>query len=136
MGRRSAQMDADQMGIVSRGGMGRRFAQMDADQMGIVTRGGMGRRGFAPQMDADQMGSDVSPLHAPTLTLSSGKLVATTDYSALAGCDAAIICVPTLLNKTRDPDVHCEALQTRRMWKRRQYLTEGASYGIISVRDI
>ncbi len=29
----------------------------------------------------------------------------TTDYAALAGCDAAIICVPTPLNKTRDPDV-------------------------------
>ncbi len=30
---------------------------------------------------------------------------ATTDYAALAECDAAIICVPTPLNKTRDPDV-------------------------------
>jgi UDP-N-acetyl-D-glucosamine dehydrogenase len=30
---------------------------------------------------------------------------ATTDYAALAKCDAAIICVPTPLNKTRDPDV-------------------------------
>ena len=29
----------------------------------------------------------------------------TTDYAALARCDAAIICVPTPLNKTRDPDV-------------------------------
>ncbi len=29
----------------------------------------------------------------------------TTDYAALAHCDAAIICVPTPLNKTRDPDV-------------------------------
>jgi len=29
----------------------------------------------------------------------------TTDYAALAECDAAIICVPTPLNKTRDPDV-------------------------------
>lgn len=29
----------------------------------------------------------------------------TTDYAALAGCDVAIICVPTPLNKTRDPDV-------------------------------
>ena len=32
-------------------------------------------------------------------------LLATTDYAALAACDAAIICVPTPLNKTRDPDV-------------------------------
>ncbi len=40
-----------------------------------------------------------------TLNLQPGRLVATTDYAALAHCDAAIICVPTPLNKTRDPDV-------------------------------
>lgn len=34
-----------------------------------------------------------------------GRITATTDFSILAGCDAAIICVPTPLNKTRDPDV-------------------------------
>ena len=33
------------------------------------------------------------------------SIVATTDYAALSECDAAIICVPTPLNKTRDPDV-------------------------------
>ncbi len=32
-------------------------------------------------------------------------LKATTDFGALAGADAAIICVPTPLNKTRDPDI-------------------------------
>ncbi len=37
--------------------------------------------------------------------LQPGTIVATTDYAALAHCDAAIICVPTPLNKTRDPDV-------------------------------
>lgn len=34
-----------------------------------------------------------------------GRFFATTDFSILTGCDAAIICVPTPLNKTRDPDV-------------------------------
>jgi UDP-N-acetyl-D-glucosamine dehydrogenase len=34
-----------------------------------------------------------------------GRLFATTDFSILMQCDAAIICVPTPLNKTRDPDV-------------------------------
>jgi UDP-N-acetyl-D-glucosamine dehydrogenase len=34
-----------------------------------------------------------------------GQLYATTDYAALDECDAAIIAVPTPLNKTRDPDV-------------------------------
>ncbi len=33
------------------------------------------------------------------------RFTATTDYAALERCDAAIICVPTPLNKTRDPDV-------------------------------
>jgi len=33
------------------------------------------------------------------------RLRATTDYAALSDCDVAIICVPTPLNKTRDPDV-------------------------------
>jgi len=34
-----------------------------------------------------------------------GRIQATTDFSALSQADAAIICVPTPLNKTRDPDV-------------------------------
>ncbi len=35
----------------------------------------------------------------------AGAFWATTDYAVLEHCDAAIICVPTPLNKTRDPDV-------------------------------
>lgn len=35
----------------------------------------------------------------------SGKLSATTDFSKLAACDAIIICVPTPLRKTKDPDM-------------------------------
>jgi UDP-N-acetyl-D-glucosamine dehydrogenase len=34
-----------------------------------------------------------------------GRLTATTDYSVLAGCDTANICVPTPLGKTRAPDL-------------------------------
>jgi UDP-N-acetyl-D-glucosamine dehydrogenase len=37
--------------------------------------------------------------------VAAGKLSATTDMSRLAECDAISICVPTPLNKTRDPDV-------------------------------
>lgn len=37
--------------------------------------------------------------------ISSGKLVATTDFSRLAECDVIIICVPTPLRKTKDPDM-------------------------------
>ena len=35
----------------------------------------------------------------------SGKLKATDDFSVLADCDAMSICVPTPLNKTKNPDV-------------------------------
>ena len=35
----------------------------------------------------------------------SGKLTATTDFSQLAKCDVIIICVPTPLRKTKDPDM-------------------------------
>ena len=34
-----------------------------------------------------------------------GRLRATTDFGALAGCDAIIICVPTPLRKTKEPDI-------------------------------
>lgn len=35
----------------------------------------------------------------------AGKLSATTDFTKLAECDAIIICVPTPLRKTKDPDM-------------------------------
>ena len=47
--------------------------------------------------------SDAEPANVQRVSL--GTFTATTDYSVLAHCDAAIICVPTPLNKTRDPDV-------------------------------
>ena len=37
--------------------------------------------------------------------LDAGKLSATTDFSKLAGCDVIVICVPTPLRKTKDPDM-------------------------------
>ena len=37
--------------------------------------------------------------------VSSKKITATTDFSVLANIDVAIICVPTPLNKLKDPDV-------------------------------
>lgn len=35
----------------------------------------------------------------------AGNLKATVDYGAISGCDVVSICVPTPLNKTRDPDI-------------------------------
>ena len=60
---------------------------------------GSGDRG----QETEGKGFTPSPCHP--VTVSPGHLVATTDFSLLAQCDAAIICVPTPLNKTRDPDV-------------------------------
>jgi UDP-N-acetyl-D-glucosamine dehydrogenase len=37
--------------------------------------------------------------------LDTGKLSATTDFSRLSDCDVIIICVPTPLRKTKDPDM-------------------------------
>ncbi len=37
--------------------------------------------------------------------IEAGKLIATTDFSRLAECDVIIICVPTPLRKTKDPDM-------------------------------
>ena len=37
--------------------------------------------------------------------VSSGKLSATTDFSELSICDVIVICVPTPLRKTKDPDM-------------------------------
>jgi UDP-N-acetyl-D-glucosamine dehydrogenase len=37
--------------------------------------------------------------------LDDGKFEATTDFSKLKGCDVIIICVPTPLRKTKDPDM-------------------------------
>jgi UDP-N-acetyl-D-glucosamine dehydrogenase len=37
--------------------------------------------------------------------VSEGKLTATTDFSELSKCDVIIICVPTPLRKTKDPDM-------------------------------
>jgi UDP-N-acetyl-D-glucosamine dehydrogenase len=37
--------------------------------------------------------------------ISNGTLIATTDFSRLSDCDVIIICVPTPLRKTKDPDM-------------------------------
>lgn len=47
----------------------------------------------------DVTADEVAPL------VRSGKLRATTDFTELSTCDALSVCVPTPLNKTRDPDL-------------------------------
>ena len=50
---------------------------------------------YIPDVDPE----DVSPL------VKAGKLRATTDFNVLSDVDAMSICVPTPLNKTKNPDV-------------------------------
>jgi UDP-N-acetyl-D-glucosamine dehydrogenase len=47
----------------------------------------------------DVQGNDVKKC------VDAGTLTATTDFGKLAGCDVIIICVPTPLRKTKDPDM-------------------------------
>ncbi len=51
--------------------------------------------------------SYIADVPAPVLEplVKGGLLTATTDYVVLAACDAILICVPTPLRKTRDPDI-------------------------------
>lgn len=57
----------------------------------VINHGGS----HIPDVDPDE----VFPL------VKAGKLSATDDFSVLAEADAMIICVPTPLNKTKNPDV-------------------------------
>lgn len=43
--------------------------------------------------------------HEVAELVNAGKLRASTDFSELAGCDGVSICVPTPLNKTKEPDI-------------------------------
>ncbi|MFZ4734509.1 MAG: nucleotide sugar dehydrogenase [Bradymonadia bacterium] len=50
--------------------------------------------------------------------VAAGRFSATTDDAVLAGCDAIAICVPTPLNKTRDPDLSFVVSAVERVAKR------------------
>jgi UDP-N-acetyl-D-glucosamine dehydrogenase len=54
---------------------------------------------------AQEIGREHPGAWDPESPVPPGRFFATTDYAVLDRCDAAIICVPTPLNKTRDPDV-------------------------------
>lgn len=72
-----------------------------------------------PTVDVLQRGdSHIGDVPAATVQelVRAGKFTATTDFSHLDHCDVAIICVPTPLTTTRDPDLKyvvsaCEAVK-------------------------
>lgn len=60
----------------------------------------------ARKVDAINAGqSYVQDVPSEALVALRGRLSATTDFAALAKCDAVSICVPTPLRKTGDPDI-------------------------------
>jgi UDP-N-acetyl-D-glucosamine dehydrogenase len=97
-----------------------RVAVIGLGYVGLPLAVAFARNGFpvigidvdAAKVDAVNHGksyiSDVSDEELARWTVKAqgqGRIWATTDYAALADADAALICVPTPLNKTRDPDV-------------------------------
>ena len=50
--------------------------------------------------------------------VAEGRLRATVDFDGLADCDAVIICVPTPLSKTKDPDLTLVVEATRQIGQR------------------
>lgn len=60
------------------------------------------------QSKVDSLNRNVSYIEdVPTETLAalSGRISATTEYSDLSGCEAVIVCVPTPLTGSREPDL-------------------------------
>jgi UDP-N-acetyl-D-glucosamine dehydrogenase len=55
--------------------------------------------------NVNQQQSYIEDIDSQTLRELSPAIQATTDFSALQGCDAVSVCVPTPLRKTGDPDV-------------------------------
>ncbi len=75
----------------ARGGVDTTGIDISADKVSQINDG----RSYI----GDVPDSDVADL------VQAGKLRATSDFSALADCDCVIICVPTPLGKTKDPDI-------------------------------
>ncbi len=79
----------------------------DSTRVAAINR----RESYIPDVNSERlalvMQSRGEPLRAGSARVPPGlgRLSATTSYDALAETDAAIICVPTPLSKTRDPDL-------------------------------
>jgi len=70
---------------------------------------------IAGQRDGERQLVTASRSVVSATQLAQGSLRATTDFAALAECDAVSICVPTPLNKTGDPDISYIASATEQI---------------------
>ncbi|MCS7222284.1 MAG: nucleotide sugar dehydrogenase [Anaerolineae bacterium] len=77
---------------------------IDASRVDTIRRG----ESYVLDVSSERLRALVIPSIAEDgrwMTDEKPRLMATTDYAALDRCDVAIICVPTPLSKTRDPDI-------------------------------
>ena len=75
-----------------------------------ITNAGFRVIGFdVVQQRVEQLNNGISPIkhisNADIAQMGQSGFTATTDFSQAKDCDALIICVPTPLNKTREPDL-------------------------------
>ncbi len=76
------------------------FAEAGIDVIGIdIDEGKVARLNRGESYIPDVPSSRIAPL------VESGRLRASADYGIVGDCDVVCICVPTPLNKTKDPDV-------------------------------
>src|ERR1044071_8645769 len=75
----------------ARGGLRAVGFDLDQSRVDTINRG----RSYIPDV----------PTEMVQMLVERGKLSATTDFSNLAEADAVIICVPTPLRKTKEPDI-------------------------------
>ncbi|WP_233192824.1 nucleotide sugar dehydrogenase [Acidimangrovimonas sediminis] len=76
-----------------------------------VARGGLAVTGFdidpdkITRIEARRSYIEAVPDEVLAATCEAGRFEATTDFARLADCDVVVICVPTPLDKHRDPDL-------------------------------
>ncbi|RME43635.1 MAG: hypothetical protein D6791_14980, partial [Chloroflexi bacterium] len=74
---------------------------IDPDKVDAIRRG----ESYILDVSSESLAELVSPRTTNGSRHRPGRISATTRYAELAECDVTLICVPTPLNKTRDPDV-------------------------------
>ena len=101
--RRIAERSA-RVGIIGQGYVGLPLA-VEFARVGFAVTGFDTSLDHVTTLNAGRSHTPDVPDEALRARLDAGRYQATTDLSALAECDAVIICVPTPLRKSKDPDI-------------------------------
>src|SRR5207249_10443140 len=92
------------VGIIGQGYVGLPLA-VEFPRVGFTVTGFDTSLDHDPTLNAGRSHTPDVPDETLRARLDAGRYQATTDLSALAECDAVIICVPTPLRKSKDPDI-------------------------------